>query len=196
KLENSCSEATMVTYTKIVCYLEHLDLAIIKPEVLLASVWQYEFPGKIKFMIDDFIEMYKDLRPDFDPVSVDIQESVDIQKLADIQKHADIQEPTGIQQKKKKKHFNKNTTLSSEALNDKNSNGCNYDYITNKHDYNYITNEQDNDYVTNEYDNDHVTNEHNDNHVTNEHNNDYEDSNIPKNGLSINQAIKPNLKDL
>ncbi|CAG8698305.1 2405_t:CDS:2, partial [Cetraspora pellucida] len=82
------------------------------------------------------------------------------------------------------------------ALNDENSNDHDYDYITNEHDYNYITNEQDNNYVTNEHDNDHVTNEHNDDHVTNEHNNDHEDSSIPKNGSSTNQAIKPNLKDL
>ncbi|CAG8459647.1 636_t:CDS:2 [Cetraspora pellucida] len=37
KLGNSCLKATMVTYTKIVCHLECLDLVTIKPEVPLAS---------------------------------------------------------------------------------------------------------------------------------------------------------------
>ncbi|CAG8626572.1 12181_t:CDS:2, partial [Dentiscutata heterogama] len=39
KLENSCSEATMVAYTEIVCHLERLDPAMIKPEVPLASAF-------------------------------------------------------------------------------------------------------------------------------------------------------------
>ncbi|CAG8571275.1 11716_t:CDS:10 [Dentiscutata heterogama] len=60
KLENGCSDATLVAYTKIVCHLERLDLAIIKPEVPIAS--------EIKFMVDNFIDTYKGLRPDFDPV--------------------------------------------------------------------------------------------------------------------------------
>ncbi|CAG8709408.1 1659_t:CDS:2, partial [Ambispora leptoticha] len=90
------SEATMVTYTKIVCHLEHLDPVTIKPEVPLASdiidlsenedpfvnllssrfkqilmhheFGNNEFPGEIKFMLDDFVDTYKDLRPDFDPM--------------------------------------------------------------------------------------------------------------------------------
>ncbi|CAG8569673.1 2473_t:CDS:2 [Dentiscutata heterogama] len=96
KLRNSCSEATMVAYTEIVRHLERLDLATIKPEVPLASgiidlsgnedpfvnllssrskqilmhheFGNNEFPGEIKFMVDDFVDTYKDLRPDFDPV--------------------------------------------------------------------------------------------------------------------------------
>ncbi|CAG8791920.1 5489_t:CDS:2, partial [Gigaspora rosea] len=96
KLGNSCSEATMVAYTEIVCHLERLDPAMIKPEVPLASgiidlsgnedpfvnllssrskqilmhheFGNNEFPGEIKFMVDDFVDTYKDLRPDFDPV--------------------------------------------------------------------------------------------------------------------------------
>ncbi|CAG8839001.1 1657_t:CDS:1, partial [Gigaspora margarita] len=96
KLENDCSETTLVAYTEIVRYLERLDLAIIKPEVPIASgiidlfrnedpfvnllsfrskqILMYhefgnnEFPGEIKFMVDDFVDTYKDLRPDFDPV--------------------------------------------------------------------------------------------------------------------------------
>ncbi|CAG8804374.1 9871_t:CDS:2, partial [Gigaspora margarita] len=96
KLGNSCSEATMVACTKIVCHLERLDPATIKPEVPLASgiidlsgnedqfvnllssrskqilmhheFSNNEFPGEIKFIVDDFVDMYKDLRPDFDPV--------------------------------------------------------------------------------------------------------------------------------
>ncbi|CAG8733893.1 10973_t:CDS:2 [Racocetra persica] len=96
RLVNSCSEATIVTYTKIVRHLEHLDPATIKPEVPLASgiidlsrnddpfvnlllsrskeilmhheFGNNEFLGEIKFMVDDFVDMYKDLRPDFDPV--------------------------------------------------------------------------------------------------------------------------------
>ncbi|CAG8587629.1 17160_t:CDS:2, partial [Cetraspora pellucida] len=122
---------------------------------------------------------------EYPQVSADTQEPTDIQEPADIQKHADIQEPTGIQ-----------VPVGIQALNNENSNSHNYDYITNEHDYNYVTNKQDNDYVTNEHDNDHVTNEHNDDHVTNEHNNNHKDSSISKNGLSMNQAIKPNLKDL
>ncbi|CAG8727943.1 3643_t:CDS:2, partial [Dentiscutata heterogama] len=95
KLGNS-SEATMVAYTEIVHHLERLDLATIKPEVPLASgiidlfgnkdlfvnlllsrskqilmhheFGNNEFPGEIKFMVDDFVDTYKDLKPDFDPV--------------------------------------------------------------------------------------------------------------------------------
>ncbi|CAG8741666.1 34584_t:CDS:1, partial [Racocetra persica] len=94
---------------------------------------------------------------------------------------------------KKKKHFNENTistTLSSEVLSDKDSNGCDYNYVSNRHDYGYTTNQYDNDHVTNEHDNKHVTN------ITDKYNTDYRDSSIPKNGSSINQSTKPNLKDL
>ena len=86
----------MVAYTEIVRHLERLDPATIKPEVPLASgiidlsenedpfvnllssrskqilmhheFGNNEFSGEIKFMVDDFVDMYKDLRPDFDPV--------------------------------------------------------------------------------------------------------------------------------
>ncbi|CAG8661526.1 9857_t:CDS:10, partial [Gigaspora margarita] len=96
KLENSCSEATMVAYTEIVRYLERSDPAMIKPEVLLASgiidlfrnedqfvnllssrskqilmhheFGNNEFLREIKFIVDDFMDTYKDLRSDFDPV--------------------------------------------------------------------------------------------------------------------------------
>ncbi|CAG8655361.1 14059_t:CDS:10, partial [Cetraspora pellucida] len=96
KLGNSCSEATIIAYIEIVHHLERLDLATIKPEVPLASgiidlsgnedpfvnllssrskqiLMHHEFGnnkflGEIKFMMDDFVDTYKDLRPDFDPV--------------------------------------------------------------------------------------------------------------------------------
>ncbi|CAG8646953.1 10606_t:CDS:1, partial [Dentiscutata heterogama] len=96
KIENGCKESTIVAYTEIIHYLERLDLTIIKPEVSLVSgiidlsrnedlfanlllfrskqiliYYKFdnnEFLGKIKFIVNDFVNMYKDLRPDFDPV--------------------------------------------------------------------------------------------------------------------------------
>ncbi|CAG8791651.1 20976_t:CDS:2 [Cetraspora pellucida] len=96
KLGNSCSEATIVAYIEIVRHLECLDPAMIKPEVPLASgiinlsrnedpfvnllssrskqilmhhkFGNNEFLGEIKFMVDDLVDTYKDLKPDFDPV--------------------------------------------------------------------------------------------------------------------------------
>ena len=115
--------------------------------------------------------------------------------------------------KTKKRHFNKNainTTLPLEVSSDENSNGRDYNYVsnddydyttnpTNQYDNGHVINEHDNGHKTNEHDNRYVTNKHDNEHVTNvinECNNDYENSSISKNGSGMNQPTKPNLKDL
>ncbi|CAG8547347.1 8531_t:CDS:10 [Ambispora leptoticha] len=96
KIENGCSDTIMVAYTEIIRHLEQLDLTSIRPEVPIASgvidlsggedpftnllslrakqiltlhtFHNDEFPEQIKIMMDDFVNTYKDLGPDFDPV--------------------------------------------------------------------------------------------------------------------------------